>query len=250
MSERIELPPKQNATTEDCIPIVIDLRALELQPLVPIAPSMQLDPKSAAQIAIFRVMAGMTMYSVDINSMAKGKGFKSREFSWHKVAFDSFFFEEDAAYPNASILPEGEMTYELEAPGLSGTIIEDTLDKFAPGTHVVSPTDASAVFRIETELAKREDRSGVHAALVSAFALEPNDIRPNRRVIVPEYFEMVCRLELLGIDEPTTKEMVIAGRWPLTARIRAQLPVAILTKAQPLLRRVSFQYRDPDPQQG
>lgn len=240
---------KITAKTADCLPIAIDVRALELRPLTSIAPACQLDPKSAAQIAIFRIMAGMTMYSFDINSVVAGKGFKGREFTWAKIAFDSFFFEEDAKYPNASIVPEGEMTYELDARGLSGEIDEQTVDKFAPGTHVVSPTDTVGIFRIETELAKREDRSGVHAGIISAFALEPGDIRPNRRVVIPEYFEMICRLELVGIDEPTSPDLVKQGRWPLVARIRAQLPVAILTAAQPPLRRVTFRTKVVEPEQ-
>lgn len=231
---------KITAETADCLPIALDPRALELRPLVPIAPACQLDPKTAAQLAIFRVMAGMTMFSIDVTSAAKGKGFKGREFTWEKVAFDSFFFEEDAAYPNASIVPEAEMSYELDARGLMSEIDEKTVDKYAPGTAVVSPTDMVGIFRIETELAKREDRSGVHAGIVSAFAMEPNALLPNRRVVIPEYFERTCRLELLGVDEPTTPDLVKQGRWPLVARIRAHVPVAILTAAQPPLRRVTF----------
>jgi hypothetical protein len=224
----------------DCLPIAIDVRTLELRPLTPVAPACQLDPKTAAQIAIFRVMAEMTMYSIDVNSVVKGKGFKGREFTWAKIAFDSFFFEEDAAYPNASIVPEAETSYESEARGMMAEISEETVDRFAPGTHIASPTDAGGIFRIETELVKREDRSGVHAAIVSAFAMEPGALLPNRRVQIPEYFDRSCRLELLGVDEPTTPDLVKQGRWPLVARIRAQLPVAILTAAQPPLRRVTF----------
>jgi hypothetical protein len=240
-SKRLEPPPKSNAETSEGVPLVIDCRALEVREMVSVASPSTLDPSSVCQLAIFKVMAGMVMYSIDLVSFLKKERSNPREFTWRAIAFDSHVFEEDAGYPKATILPaEGELSYETDAPGFQKVIADDTAERFAPDTQLVCATDVVGMFVVETELTKREDRAGVHAAFARSFTHEPRDVRPNRRVVMPEYFDQVVRLELVGVDTTTPKEMVHQGRWPLKARIRAQVSVAELVKVQPKLTAVDL----------
>ncbi len=238
--KRIEPPPKSNAETFEGVPLVIDCRALEIQEMFSVAGPQTLDPSSVCQLAIFKVMAGMVMHSIDLTSAFKKKKHNSREFTWKKVAFDSHVFEEDAGYPNATIRPDGELNYETDAPGYQKAIEDETAEQHAPNTQLVHTTDGIGMFLVETEVPKREDRAGIHAAFTRSFLHEPRDTRPNRRVVMPEYFDQIVRLELVGVNTTTTKERAHEGRWPLVARIRAQVGVVELVTAQPTLEKLDF----------
>jgi hypothetical protein len=239
-AKRIEPPRKKTHETYEGVPVVLDCRAMERRELIPVAAPSSLDPKSVAQLAIFKVLSGIVMHSIDLVSFVTSERPNPREFTFCKVAFESYNFEDDAAYPNATIKSDGELAYEAEAPGYQAAIEDETCDKFAPDTQLLHVTDAVGMFRIETELAKREDQAGVHAGIVRAFSHEPLDIRPNRRVLMPEYFDQIVRLELVGVDDSVPPELAHQGRWPLVARIRAEVPVVDLVKIQPRLRHVGI----------
>lgn len=237
-----EVVSKTTHVSFDDVPGLIQEHARERVEHESLVPEILIDPKSAMQVGCFRVLAGIDAYSIDLNSLLVGKGAKGRRFQFKKVAFDSFDWEEDADFPNVVINAEGPVKYGDGAEhGLSTHLDEtDTLEKFGSGTQLRHTTDGLAVLQVRTRLANREDRSGLHAALVRAFAAEPADIRPGRRIVVPEYLDQICRLELLDINEPSAPEDVKQKTWDLVMRLRATIPVVELVQTQPDLRLRQF----------
>ena len=214
-------------------PTVFDCRAYERVEQLPVG--VVLSPKKAGMLAIYSVLVEVVAKSIDLNSLVESGRPNVREFGFEKIALGAHKFETDASYPNATIAMSSELNYDEEYVGNQLDMPDRFCDVFAPGTQLIGLTSATGLFDVRTELAKEEDQSAVHSALVRAFKREPATMLPNRRVMVPQYFDRLVRMELKNIDDRVDGSEAQEGRWQVTATLELEIPVVDLVLAQPEL---------------
>lgn len=201
-------------------------------------PSLQLDRSidagSAIQLGCFEVLAALRFFSVDTEALVAGlpvqDGYEAREMKFERLFMDWATVESDTdPIPSVAIRILGNRVYN--ADNLSLGLVEETVDKFGPGTVLKKVSHMTCTIRLDALFAHKDDRQGCAKALEDALLGEVDDERAGRHVVVKAYYDRVVRFILTGIDYPDDSRSAHENQWELHASLSADVDVVQLVKA-------------------
>lgn len=129
---------------------------------------------------------------------------------------------------------DGDEGYRYGDLGLSGAdYLDETEDKFGPGTVLMHEHDVTGTVVIEATLATNNGRDAVELALARIFGNEPHDFRTGRRVALKAYYDMDVRMTLADVpfadgDRP---DNVQSNEYPMFCFLNVELANVRLVKS-------------------
>lgn len=203
--------------------------------LQPVQLDRAIDPGVAMQLGLHTLLKGMRAWRIGLDDYINNRDLQSSEFGLARIFFDWPRFE-DAVDPMPSValtLPEEEV---YDAQGLhGGTVLEETVERWGPGTVLKKTGVASTTVHAVIWSAHKEERRALKKALLRLFLTEPNEEMSGRRVVVPQYFERVARYELKGTRYEDDPQSAHSNEWIMTARITAEIDIVDLVKRPPYM---------------
>ena len=180
--------------------------------------------KMAAKLAVVECLLSLAAYEVQGTDVAKAAAMgetpppaprielrpKSISIEWPEAGVDHA--------PLKLTVREGDEGMSFEDLGLSGPdFIDDTENKFRPGSILIHENDLRGTIVIEATLATQPARDAVEVALGRLFGMEPNDMRPGRRVALKAYYDVDVRMFLARVPFVTsdTAEGIQSNEYPL-----------------------------------
>lgn len=171
-------------------------RLLASEPYRALGIATHLDVATVCQIAVWRLLQTAEMVSMDLDALLEGRAIKTSEpFMLRRVFFGWPTQDEDIKpMPSAAILVDGETDYEGQGMGVD--IDPDTADRYGEGTVLRPVSEVTQPVSVVVWCAHKEERRAVRAAFERVFAVEPQDQRRGRHVVVPEYYDRVVQVDL------------------------------------------------------
>lgn len=127
---------------------------------------------------------------------------------------------------------DGNEGYTFGDLGLSGQdYIDDTEDKFGPGTVLMHEHDVTGTVVIEATLATNNSRDAVELALARIFGTEPNDFRTGRRVSLKAYYDMDVRMTLARVPFADGEDNTQSNEYPMFCFLEVDLANVRLVKS-------------------
>lgn len=202
--------------------------------LTPVNLESHIDVTAAMQIAVYNVLTPMVMYKQDLTALVDTGGVSSGVFAWKEVVFD--FPEpgkQEQPIPSAVILPNTETTYGYQS--LETSLLEDTIDAYAPGTVLRKIATASQSLAVYTLSAHKEERRAIKAAFERTFLTEPDDDQQGRRVVVSQYYDRETRITFRSMDYQDTSASDQANKFVSVALFDTTSDVVMLVKRPELV---------------
>jgi len=200
-----------------------------LPTMTPMGLERHLDTIAALQIACYRILMGMEIYQFDLEALLATQDLQGRKLELQRVFFDHPRNEDELdPMPSATILQSGDESYQYQARDTQ--ILEETVDVYAPETVLRKLATAQVMLDLVIWSAHKEERRAIKAAIQRSFLAEPDDLRPGRRIVVPEYYDRVARLDLQNCNYPDSQDSAQANQWILQARFAADVDVVLLVK--------------------
>lgn len=166
------------------------------------------------------------------------------EVLFFQVARENIYVEQpdnvqDLVFPSIVVIP-ARGTYDYFGLG-PPSFIEDTFNVFGPGTVLITPGEYVETFTLEVWGSKPGERRAMLAGIEAAMLNE--ETTTATRLLLPDYFDLVARFELMErelVDDPETVRNRRRGHLfiKLTVQI-AQLVAAATLKP--------YVYLSPDP---
>jgi len=198
-------------------------------------PQKAIDSFLALQIGLWQILAPLPIYSINTEALLRGVH-EYREYQLERIFFD-WAEMKNSRVPNNSvcILGAGPTTYSY--PGRETFLVDESRDKFCPGTILQVSHTAEVDMDVIAWLNNKDDRGGLRRALEDAFA-EPLDDRAGRRVIIPQYWGQPARYSLQEVQYVDDTDTAKDNSWPLVARFRCDIAVTKLVRSEGDLREV------------
>jgi hypothetical protein len=188
-----------------------------------------IDSGLAMQLAVFEILAALRPYSVDTEALLNGQH-EYRQMKFERIIIDHATQDSDLdPVPSAAIGIVGEQAYE--ADNLSLSVLEETVDRFGPGTVLKKVSHTKATLTVTSILGHKDDRGGVKKAWEDAFLDEPEDERAGRHVVVKAYYERVVRVVLKSVSFPDNAGDAQGNKWKVVATLDADVDVVKLVKS-------------------
>lgn len=195
--------------------------------LAPVQLEKQLDSSLVCQLALARLIQPLVMHRHNLEALLARQDLQTSSFVFSRVAIGWPRREEqEKPLPRVTILPQDETTYDM--PNLEATVIEGTEDAYGKDTVLRQTSRTTQVLVVHVLLAHHEERRAVRAALETFLLAEPDDDQTGRRQIVPEYYNRVVRINLLGILDSDDDNRAQSNEYELVARFQAQVAVVQL----------------------
>lgn len=199
-------------------------------PQTPIVTGEYLDDFTALQIGMWQILDSLTFTSVDRLALITEGKVEKNEVVLTRIFLDWPDSEDDIIpVPSVTIMAPEEVELQLAGPLSGQQIIEDTQDKYRPGTVCKKLYELNARLEVVGWFAHKDERAAFRRALVEAFH-EPRDERSGRRVTVSRYFDRVARFDLMGITYDDSPDFARSKQWPITARFVADIEAVSLVE--------------------
>jgi len=134
----------------------------------------------------------------------------------------------DLVYPCASIVDYGAGAYS--ASSFSPTVLEETNDKFGPGTVVWKLSELEADFQVDFWTTDLPTREAIAASLPRLFA--PGETQDLRLATSERYYNAPCRLSLVSVERMDDEGTAPARERRLRAVVRTVVSVLDLRVAR------------------
>lgn len=200
-----------------------------------------IDGELAAKLAVAEVLLGLSARDVLWRQIMDGvAGQIARppvmRFTAETLSLDWPDHERDELPSLAATIRTTDAGFTYDGLGLSGPdLLEETFQVYGTGTVLLHEHDLTATLVIDMNCASKTIRDGVRAALVTAFAKEPTDMRGGRRVVVRPYYDRTVRITLGAqpFSMPDDGTDAQAKRFPLMCFLDVEVPAVRLVPTEP-----------------
>lgn len=218
--------------------------------LIPVQPATQIDAFAAMQMAVRSVLQTMTFYSLNLEAIGDGQGTEvSQPMRVGRVIFDWPRQEDDFGVseladptqrgsPTALVMSEERQTYDRQ--DLSTYLIEDSEGVYGENTVLRKLANLTSTMHVQIICAHKEVRRGVRAALERAFLVELDDNRQGRRVVVPQYYDRICRINLDSVQYVDGSDSAQSNQFLLSAFMPCDIDVVDLVTIPGRIRETQF----------
>lgn len=199
-----------------------------------------ISPETAAKLAVVECILSIAAFEVQPGDVARAADRgeapapaprielreRAVQINWPEAGVDHA--------PLKLTVTDGDAGFTYEPLGLMGPdYLDDTEDKFGRGTVLIHERDISGTIVIEAMLATQTARDAVELALARIFGMEPNDLRPGRRVMVKSYYDQPVRIVLAAVPFSTNDrpELVQSNDYPLYCYLDVDLPGVRLVRS-------------------
>lgn len=197
-----------------------------LQRVKPVQVDRLIDSSTVCQVGLARLLMSVTMHRHNLDKLIAGD-VQSSSFKLSRVALGWPRREEQLKpLPMAVILPVGEGVYAM--PNFEVNFIERTEDAYGEGTVLRETSQLTQEFAVHILSAHHEERRAIRAAFERDLLAELDDDQTGRKQIVEEYYNRVCRINLLGMEDPDDAPRAQANEFELVARFQAIISVVQL----------------------
>lgn len=198
-----------------------------LQRVEPVNIERQLDASVVCQIALKRLLEPLVMHRHNLEALVVNGDLQTSSFVFTRVILGWPRREEQLKpLPLATILPNAESLYDM--PNLESNLIEGTEDAYGDGTVLRQVSRCTQELMVHILSAHHEERRAIRAAFETNLLAELNDDQTGRRQIVPEYYNRLVRINMLGMEDPDGDNRAQANEYELVARFQAQVAVVQL----------------------
>lgn len=188
-------------------------------------------PEMAAKLAVVDLLRNFAAHDVQWKQVVTGTAQPAQVIHLRSGAVILNWPEQGVIEAPLKMTVQEQGEFDYDDLGLSGpNMLDETLDKFGVGTVLMHEADVTGTVAIDLVVASSSIRDAVRLALRRLFAMEPNDTRTGRRVVLSSYYDSDVRVSLARrpFQTDNTPSEIQAGRYGLTCLLDIDVPAVRL----------------------